>query len=333
MDSLEAIRVLNFDGSEEKWPEWSKKFKAFMTMKKQRKYLSGDYGVLNSVQMKLPSKSEYETIRFKLTQTTSDKEKIKLYKENDKTYNHLLLSVSGTAFDIIQDAVTTEQPEGNAKLAWQLLTEKYRPKDLLSVTELKKEYDECYLSTKNDDPSEFFVKFREILRRLRTQAGKIIDEDDQISHILGKLGDDYSEVHTTINVYAIENPTSVMTMDKLEKLITSFWKRKYSKKVTKNTHTALLTTNMGNLDVEKAKAARNKSRQEFKNGKLRFDPGPWIEGNCTWCGSKHHMESFCGAKKKGLPKGEKLQNQRNGNNRRGGYKNRNGKNPQAQTTQ
>ena len=76
MDSMEAIRVLNFDGSEEKWPEWSKKFKAFMTMKKQWKYLAGDYGAIEGVKISLTTKSEYEILMFNEKPMPFDKEKI-----------------------------------------------------------------------------------------------------------------------------------------------------------------------------------------------------------------------------------------------------------------
>ena len=64
----------------------------------------------------------------------ANKSIIKLWKLNELAYEDIKLSINYTtnqgkaAFHLVDNSVTPEQPDGNCKIAWQKLTQKYLPK-------------------------------------------------------------------------------------------------------------------------------------------------------------------------------------------------------------
>ena len=153
------------------------------------------------------------------------------------------------AFDIVSDAVTTDNPDGIAQLAWNNLFNRYQPQNLNSKIYLIREYSNCTLSSKNIDPVEFFVKFCDILRRSRTQADLTYTEDDQVSHILGTICDDYSEIVTALSLQSLQNPDFKVTMSLLKRSILDLYNRKF-----KNSSNSTRNVDFNaNLDVNKAK--------------------------------------------------------------------------------
>ena len=61
-------------------------------------------------------------------------------EENVQVYNDLVLSCQeDVTFGIIDEAISTDFPDGDARLAWKNLTEKYEPTTGASKVQLKQE--------------------------------------------------------------------------------------------------------------------------------------------------------------------------------------------------
>ena len=69
---------------------------------------------------------------------------VKLWNLNELAFEDLLLSINtktrpGTkAFNLVDTCATSDQPDGNCKLAWDRLIAKYQPKTAPSSIQLKK---------------------------------------------------------------------------------------------------------------------------------------------------------------------------------------------------
>ena len=63
------------------------------------------------------------------------------FKENKKAYSDLILSCNDEiSFGIIQGSTTSDNPSGDARLAWKELSDKYNPDTGITKTQLKKEF-------------------------------------------------------------------------------------------------------------------------------------------------------------------------------------------------
>ena len=85
---------------------------------------------------------------------------IKLWKLNELAFEDIILSINHTtnqgktAFHLVDNSVTPQQPGGNCKIAWQKLTQKYRPKTAPSYIKLKKEFANSTLEDVSTPPDK-----------------------------------------------------------------------------------------------------------------------------------------------------------------------------------
>ena len=97
----------------------------------------------------IPTKSEYDTALTKTTdkQTEEDKNIIQLAKLNRMAYMELVLSIDHktpkgkVVFRLVKNSKSSKYPEGNCKVAWDRLVQKYSPKSTPSLLKLKKEFE------------------------------------------------------------------------------------------------------------------------------------------------------------------------------------------------
>ena len=65
---------------------------------------------------------------------------------NDTAYKYTILSINeqiklgNVAFNLVDNCVKNEQPDGNYKLAWKRLVHKYTPKTVPYCIQLKKDF-------------------------------------------------------------------------------------------------------------------------------------------------------------------------------------------------
>ena len=94
--------------------------------------------------IKVSTASEYDAAVALTSHTAESMKTVEAYKANEIAYENILLSISGdtktgkVAFNLVDNCVTADQPDGNSKLAWERLVHKYAPKTIPSYIQLKK---------------------------------------------------------------------------------------------------------------------------------------------------------------------------------------------------
>ena len=186
-----SLRIIVFKAKKAHWRVWSKKFQARGNRKGYKGLLTG--------KTKIPTIAQYEAASGKENPTKEDKECIRLWELNELAYEDLLLSIDGetkagkVAFNLVDNCVTDDQPEGNCKLAWERLVQKYAPKTAPSYVQLKKDFANSKLDVE-DDPDEWITD----LERLKTEMNKVkiagktdMSEVDLILHTISNLPEEY----------------------------------------------------------------------------------------------------------------------------------------------
>jgi len=107
----DVVRLVRFDGTDEHWHEWSVKTLALAKIRGYKKTLTTD--------TKPCTDAVYEA--------STDANVKKIYENNDKAYQLLVMSCNGIAFGLVNQAKTTDLEDGNAYLAWKSLNDRYSP--------------------------------------------------------------------------------------------------------------------------------------------------------------------------------------------------------------
>ncbi len=115
-----SIKILPFDGKDAEWREWIAKFLARANLHGYKDMLLGN--------MKVPHEGK---------ETLNENEAVA--KEcNLCAYSNLILSCRGVPFSIVDGAKTKAQPNGDARIAWVVLKERYQIENATSKVELKR---------------------------------------------------------------------------------------------------------------------------------------------------------------------------------------------------
>jgi hypothetical protein len=184
MVDIKAIRVVPFSGKQEDWNRWSKTFLATITAKGFKKVLKPDDPTVDA---------------------DAD--------HNTQVYGDLILSCQeDIVFGIVDGAVSTGFEDGDARLAWTRLCEKFEPKTGATKVQLKKEFNSCKLQSVDEDPDEWITKLEHIKSRLA--ALKVtIENEDLMLHILNNLSSEYDN---TVEICEEELTVGTLTLDKLK---------------------------------------------------------------------------------------------------------------------
>ena len=165
MSELRSIRILPFSGKTEDWNRWSKTFLATATAKGYRQVL----------------KPSDPTIK-----ADSDL--------NIQVYNDLILSCQEEiTFGIVDESISADFPDGDARLAWKNLQEKFEPNTGAAKVQLKQEFHQLKLGSVENDPDVWLTQL-ELKRRRLKNLGATIEDDDLILHILNCLPKEYETV-------------------------------------------------------------------------------------------------------------------------------------------
>jgi hypothetical protein len=209
--STTSIKVIPFSGERAKFREWESKWLAYARVKGFHKVMTRKETV--------PAESQ-------LSKTADE---VKNEDLNNSGYAQLILSVSGTAFSYVDDAKTTDLPDGDLALAYEKLQEEYAPKGRSDLVEVKTQFNNCALESTKTDPEEWFDKLEYLRKRLRTMGSDVTD-DDMIAHMLTKMPNEYSELVTTTTSlldFGGSTMSSTVTIANLKKSIRTFWRRRF----------------------------------------------------------------------------------------------------------
>ena len=113
-----SIKVIEFTGKDFKI--WSRKFCARANRKGYLTLLRGT--------QRIPTLSEYIAAEASPSDATN-KITIKLWKLNELAFEDIILSINHTtnqgktAFHLVDNSITSDQPDGNCKVAWEKLVQ------------------------------------------------------------------------------------------------------------------------------------------------------------------------------------------------------------------
>ena len=130
-----AIKTILFSGKKSDFVYWKGKPVARSHKSKYGGILTGD--------IKIPTKVEYQDALKKSPQDDSSKDIVKRYELGISAYDDLILSMDDSkksgkvAYSIIANATTTDNPDGDAALAWKRLIPKYTPQTAPNFIALK----------------------------------------------------------------------------------------------------------------------------------------------------------------------------------------------------
>jgi hypothetical protein len=164
-DNTKAIRIIPFSGKDEDWNRWSKTFLATATIKGYREILQPN-------------------------DPTTEIDK----KGNMFAYNDLVLSCQDdVTFGIIDESISQDYPDGDARLAWSNLKKRFEPNTGAAKVQLKLEFSQLKLENVEEDPDPWMTMLELKRRRLKTMGVDMKDED-LILHILSNLPKEYEVV-------------------------------------------------------------------------------------------------------------------------------------------
>ena len=138
-------------------------------------------------------------MKAKTDPTPVDEKNITTFEQAILAFEDLILSINGeskagkVAFELVNRCTTTNNPDGDTKLAWSQLVHKYKPKTAPSYIQQKKTFVNSKLDV-GEDPDKWMMK----LKALRTEMNRVfipgkteMSDVDLIIHILATLGDEY----------------------------------------------------------------------------------------------------------------------------------------------
>ena len=205
-----AIRVLSFSGKHEDWRMWKSKYKARATMKKWIKVMEGTE----------TAPKESDTL-----DPTNDADKIAARQANEDGYADILMSMDDEiAFSIVDEARTTELPNGSLAKAWKDLHAKYEPPTNDELVQLKKEFNATHLES-GENPEDFIIRLESLNRRIKgINSKRALDTDDLLIHAVANLTEEYDHVIPGLE-QAIGATTDALTIEKLKTTLKPIYTR------------------------------------------------------------------------------------------------------------
>jgi hypothetical protein len=138
------IKFSVFNGKQDDWYQWSKKFIA-------RAGLMGYKSVLLGMENGPKDRSSNDFGEF--------------IRKNDMAYADLMMACEDdVCFDLVDNSRSEEFPDGDANLAWVELKAKFEPSTTMSLIALKKEFTLCCLTDSSLDP-DIWIRELERIRR------------------------------------------------------------------------------------------------------------------------------------------------------------------------
>ena len=173
-DLMKAIRIVSFNDNKENYRMWAKKFLSIASTKKYKDILIGS---------KVAPKFD-EVI----DETSEEGKRMLQAKElNEKAYNDLVLACTGEiGFSIVDEAISDDYPEGDARRAWVNLEKKFQPSSSANKVQLRREFNSSKLKNWKKDPDSWISKLEIMRKRLKKMGNEMSDEDFMI-HILNNL--------------------------------------------------------------------------------------------------------------------------------------------------
>jgi gag-polypeptide of LTR copia-type len=261
------LKIQGFSGEKKDWERWSITFLAKSKLRGYRELLVG----------------------LEIVPTKGVKGYDKFMQKNDFAFAELLISnKNDVCLGLVDSSRSELMPEGDARLAWTNLVQKFAPTTKSNLIKTKREFVESRLEDISID-TDVWIQGLETLRRRLELLGHKISEMDLIIHIIHNLPREYE---TTIEFIENELEMDTASLDRVRERLRSKFER--ISKTFKENEKALV------------------SFQKYK-------------GNCTYCGIYGHKGSECRKRisqmrNQGSNQGDGQSQNDSSNNRTGGFK-------------
>ena len=158
--------------------------------------------------------------------------------KNINAYSNLMLACQdNVTFGIIEESVSTVFPDGDAKLAWKNLFNKFEPNTGAIKVRLKSEFQKMKLVDPDKDPDPWMSKMELTKRRLQIMKSNI-DEEDLMLQIVNNLPKEYE---TVIELCEEELTKGTLTLAILKTRIRTRYQRIVKNKEELEENVALFT--------------------------------------------------------------------------------------------
>ena len=262
-----SIRVISWSsGNEKDWKMFATKQLAKAQLNGYKKHLLG--------KATIPPHD-------KVLDATKDAEEIKNRDLNDMAYANLLLSMEDdTAWNLVNNAKSTELPDGDAALAWTKLNDLYEPKTVLLEFDLSEMFGKCKLKSNSSKPDNWFTYLDSLVVRNNALAdAELITDKRYIGHLLKTLPSDYDDLLITLRREVRTNYKNV-TVAWMKEEIRSHHKQKHPNGGDSDKYTDSDLSGGGGSNSETMLAAKGGPFRRFK-------------GTCNGCGKQGHKKKDC----------------------------------------
>jgi hypothetical protein len=239
-----TLRLITFSGKKDDWEQWNKKTLSLCRRGKYRRSLTTNLAAIYALE-------------------TDDDEKEKLAKVNADTYDHLMLSLNGTEFGIVSNAISKEFPQGDANAAWKLLFDKFEPSEKEDLAKIEQDWASCHMVDKDfDNIDDWFHAISPLQERLRAIDEQYIKKDFQVlAHLFNGLDEEiFSDFK---NIYRMDYATK-FSVESFKKILHAYYS------ATKRT---------------KSKGGQGKTNHAFYQKQFK--------GTCRKCGKYGHKAADC----------------------------------------
>ena len=290
---------------------WSRKFLARSNRKGYKNLLLGKDIV--------PTEQEY--ILTIGEENSGKKKTVKMWMLNEHAFEEILLSIEGqtssgkVAFNLVDNCTTADQPDGNCKLAWDRLVNKYAPQTAPSYITLKKTFANSTLADATEDPDNWITE----LECMRTEMNKVtisgksdMTDVDVIIHVLSNLPEDY-EVQVNELEEKLQDTSVTISIEDIRSKLNSRYARIQKNEETREEEKALaafrkqfkgLCNKCGQYGHKSGDPKCPESGQNQGGGTSQTnensDQSQRIKGNCHYCGKYGHKKEDCRKRKKDL---------------------------------
>jgi hypothetical protein len=89
---------------------------------------------------------------------TDKKVRARIYVANDKVYQLLIMSCTGIAFGLVNQAKAKTLIDDDAYMAWKNLEARYAPHSVSDLIQLASDFNKCKLNDSSSDSEEWIIE-------------------------------------------------------------------------------------------------------------------------------------------------------------------------------
>ena len=234
-------------------------------------------------------------------------------KQNSMAYNDLMLAMTeDVSFGLVNEAVSSTYPEGDARSAWGRLMQRYESQTNASRVKLMGQFTSSRLRKNNQDPDPWISEL-ELMRIRLKKMGSDIDDEYLMMHIMNNLPSAYDGLMENLEdkLDSALDPLTISVLrdkisEKYERIKRRHGVRDYESDSEDEEERALFAKTFKGrcrkcgkfghkavqCESDTTKAPRNPSQGRDGGGSNRVK----FKGKCNHCGKYGHKEAQCWAK-------------------------------------